>query len=316
MPLGERDTAPARPRPAPPGPFSRPLARLTDLVRPRRRLVPLARLATHRPKAEAMVRALAGGVPMGDGTLLCRGLGRYKLLVDAADHGHAPHLLLDGFWEWWTTAFLVRNLRPGETVVDAGAGYGYFTLLAADLVGPGGRVVAYEPHPRLAGLLRRNLALNGFDDRVDVQEKALTAAGSPGFLHLDTPANDPADSRVVPDHLADASAEGPPGGIRAVAVTLDELAGRAPDLVKLDIPGAEEAAWAGMQRLLAARPEVRLLLSYDPARCQAPAALLEALAARFPLRRLDTSGRARDASVTELLAGGEAMLYLSRIAPR
>jgi hypothetical protein len=83
-----------------------------------------------------MIRALAGGIPMGGGTLLCRSLGRYKMLVDAADHAHAPQLLLDDYWEWWTTAFLARNLRPGETMVDAGASYGYFTLLAADLVGP------------------------------------------------------------------------------------------------------------------------------------------------------------------------------------
>lgn len=314
MPLGDPEFAPApQQRPAP-----GPLLRLADLVRPRRRLLPLSRLGSgRRTTAEAMIRDLAGGIPMGDGTLLCRTLGRHKLLVDAADQAHAPHLLLDGFWEWWTTAFLARNLRPGETVVDAGAGYGYFTLLAADLVGPAGRVLAFEPHPRLAALLRRNVALNGFADRVEVQQKAVAAADAPEPLPFLAPAGSPLDGRLAPPPEGEEEAEARAAGAVAVAATtLDSLAGRGPDLVKLDIPGAEEAAWAGMQRLLDARPGLRLLLAYDPARCESPAALLGAIAARFPLRRLDPDGRARDCSAAELLAGGEAMLFLSRAAPR
>lgn len=48
--------------------------------------------------------------------------------------------------------------RPGETVVQIGVGAGYYTALLAELVGPEGRVEAYEIEPRLAELARENLA--------------------------------------------------------------------------------------------------------------------------------------------------------------
>lgn len=309
MPRGDSDPAAPRQRPRP-----GLLTRLSDLMRPRRHLLPLSRLGAGQFAAQSMIRALAGGIPMGGGTLLCRSLGRYKMLVDAADQSHAPHLLLDGYWEWWTTAFLARNLRPGETMVDAGAGYGYFTLLAADLVGPEGRVLAIEPHPRLTTLLRRNLALNGLQDRVEVAERALAADFNP-MRRLIIPQDGPSGARLEPE---DSPGEAPhwQDNIITVATTsLEHLAGRRPDLVKLDIPGSEQEAWAGMQRLLEAHPAIRILLAFDPARCQAPAALLEQVASRFPLRWILPDGRASDCSPAEILAGGEAMLFLSRSAP-
>jgi protein-L-isoaspartate(D-aspartate) O-methyltransferase len=48
--------------------------------------------------------------------------------------------------------------RPGETVIQVGIGAGYYTAILAELVGPSGRVEAYEIEPRLAELARANLA--------------------------------------------------------------------------------------------------------------------------------------------------------------
>ena len=96
------------------------LAALGDMMRPRQRLLPVARLGANARTAQAAVRAMAQAVPMASGTLLCRTLGRHKMLVDQGDFTHAPHLAMDGFWEWWTTRFLIANLRPGEVMVDAG----------------------------------------------------------------------------------------------------------------------------------------------------------------------------------------------------
>ena len=73
----------------------------------------MARLAG---PAEAAVRALAQTVPMAGETLLCRTLGRHKPLVDAGDVTHAPHLAVDGFWEWWTRRFLAERLKPGASL--------------------------------------------------------------------------------------------------------------------------------------------------------------------------------------------------------
>jgi hypothetical protein len=124
---------------------------------------------------KAAIRALATGVPMQD-AVLCRVLGRYKMLLDPADRGFAPHLMLDGFWEWWATTFLARNIRPGQRVAEAGACYGYFSLLMADLVGPQGRLTVFEPNPDAAALLQRNLEMNGLAGRVRLMRAAVGAS--------------------------------------------------------------------------------------------------------------------------------------------
>ncbi|MCB4821699.1 FkbM family methyltransferase [Roseicella aerolata] len=284
---------------------------------PRLRLLPTARLAAGaRVPTEAAIRALAGATPFAGNLLLCRVLGRYKLFLDAADLTLAPHLALDGYWEWWTTSFLARNLRPGETVVDAGACIGYFTLLTADLVGAGGRVVALEPNPQSAALLRRNVALNGYAERVTVEEAALAPAGG-RLLRLVVPPNSPMDAHLLKQDLASDPGQRPSEGRATVLVrgrTLDELAVPA-DVVRLDVGDAQEAAWDGMQHLLAERAGLRLLMAFDPARCAQPAAFLDRVAARFPLRRLHPDGKARPCTPAEALGSGGVLLWLAKDEP-
>jgi FkbM family methyltransferase len=66
-----------------------------------------------------------------------------------------------------------RAVRPGMTVVDAGAYLGYFTLLAANRVGRRGRVHAFEPHPESFRALQENVRANRFEDRVTAVPVAL-----------------------------------------------------------------------------------------------------------------------------------------------
>src|SRR5260221_10724280 len=53
------------------------------------------------------------------------------------------------------------TLKPGSTVVDIGANVGAFSILAASIVGPRGRVLAFEPINKTFERLRKNVALNG-----------------------------------------------------------------------------------------------------------------------------------------------------------
>jgi len=283
------------------------------LLRPRHALVP-AELDGGRALTEAAIRALAQPVPMAGNTLLCRTLGRYKLLVDAGDLTHAPHLALDGFWEWWTTRYLTRTLRPGMRVVDAGAAYGYFTTLAAELVGPEGHVLAIEPEPRSAELLRRNIALNGQAGRVRVEEAALVAHGAPRALRLLSPQANPTAAHVPAADLHGPRGvrAAPVGGTTLVAARpLDALDPGMIDVVKLDVSGAEEAAYEGMQGMLAANPAAVLLVSFAAHRLLAPDAFLARLAGRAPLRRLNPLGFPVPVTPEEALAGGEVMLCLA-----
>jgi FkbM family methyltransferase len=57
-----------------------------------------------------------------------------------------------------------QPLRPGDTFVDIGANFGLFSVIAAQKVGPAGRVVAIEPLPELVERLRFNISINGFEN--------------------------------------------------------------------------------------------------------------------------------------------------------
>jgi FkbM family methyltransferase len=70
-------------------------------------------------------------------------------------------LAISGVWEPTVTAAFTRALAPGDVCLDIGAHIGYYTLLAARLVGPEGHVYAFEPSPANYRSLRANLERNG-----------------------------------------------------------------------------------------------------------------------------------------------------------
>jgi FkbM family methyltransferase len=69
-------------------------------------------------------------------------------------------IAISGVWEPNLTALFTSALAPGDVCIDVGAHIGYYTLLAARAVGPGGHVYAFEPSPANCRTLRRNIALN------------------------------------------------------------------------------------------------------------------------------------------------------------
>jgi len=60
--------------------------------------------------------------------------------------------------------FMNAFLRPGDTFVDVGANIGLFSLIAARLVGPSGRVFAFEPTPLSYSRLQENIQANRFEN--------------------------------------------------------------------------------------------------------------------------------------------------------
>jgi hypothetical protein len=71
------------------------------------------------------------------------------------------YLWLFGTWEPHLTAWMRSRITPGDLVIDVGAHTGYFTLLASQLVGPTGSVVAIEPSPAFHQILTANIQTNG-----------------------------------------------------------------------------------------------------------------------------------------------------------
>ena len=67
----------------------------------------------------------------------------------AGDLSITPYLIPSGVFEAPLTNFFLKRVKPGDVVFDIGANSGYNTTMLRRLVGPHGKVVAYEPDPKM-----------------------------------------------------------------------------------------------------------------------------------------------------------------------
>lgn len=149
-----------------------------------------------------------------------------------------------GLYELSTVRLIKRLLKRGDHFVDAGANIGYLTLIAAQCVGPTGRVDAIEPDPRNIDRLEEHLHLNDLRDAVNVHPFALSDHRGSVTLYR-WPEDDPKHNHgcisLFTDHSDTAES------VTAKCHTLDQvLDGAIPRLIKMDIEGAEPMMVDGM----------------------------------------------------------------------
>jgi FkbM family methyltransferase len=157
-----------------------------------------------------------------------------------------------------STERVCASLRPGMTFVDVGANIGYFTLLAASRVGPAGRVLSFEPTPRVCQRLRENIQLNNLSNVVTVQKAIADQAGKARFFQS---SEDPEENSLF-RHETGAD----PVDVD-IATLDDELWKhniREVDLLKIDAEGAELAVLKGARALLSAPNRPAIVLEVNP----------------------------------------------------
>ena len=168
--------------------------------------------------------------------------------------GHAAGLLwrrhhryVNGYWlghyELPIQEALRRELFAGGTFFDIGANAGFFTIVAARLVGPGGRCVAFEPSPDNCASIREQIEANSLDHCSLVPEAVSDFEGMVTF------------SFAAPGSPMGHVGHGEPHErqIEVKATTLDAACARfgRPDFIKMDIEGAETRALAAARNTLA-----------------------------------------------------------------
>jgi FkbM family methyltransferase len=175
-------------------------------------------------------------IPSGAVVPTLSGLNRgMKWRVGAHTHG-----CWIGSYEIAKQRAIRRLAEPGMNVLDIGANAGFYTLGFAALCGPAGRVWAFEPDPRNLENLRFHLDVNRVSNFTVIAAAVCDRAGSARFAQ--------GPNRAT-GHLSGS-------GARDVAtVALDGLLDQGvipvPDLVKMDVEGAEASVLEGAPRILA-----------------------------------------------------------------
>jgi|SRR5579872_288253 len=143
---------------------------------------------------------------------------------------------------------LSKRLKPGMVFYDLGANIGFFSLLAARLVGAAGQVFSFEPDPEIAARLRRNITRNGFINATVIEAGIWSESGAVTFVPADQSSPDRGVGKFIPG-------ENSAAGIPTRCVALDDFVRNAPtpDVIKCDVEGAEVEVFRGAEKLLTAR---------------------------------------------------------------
>ena len=164
-----------------------------------------------------------------------------------------PYWYHTGQYEPQLSVHIADHLGEGETFWDIGAHAGYHTIMAARTVGARGRVIAVEPDPESCAILSEQLALNSIGNCTVIQG-AVADRGGP--LTLRRLRVDTRRSALQAVGRSDGEAIQVPG------MTLDELATRypRPQMLKMDIEGAEVLALPGGERMFRGADRPRHLI--------------------------------------------------------
>jgi FkbM family methyltransferase len=156
-----------------------------------------------------------------------------------------------GVWEPHIIAAIASGLREGDVFVDVGANVGIMSFQAARAVGPGGRIIAFEPNPENVQRFLQGMLLNRFEN---ISLYPFAASDDRAIFSMQGHSN---------TYLVDAST----GGRLVQSLPLDTILVHEPriDFIKIDIEGHELYALAGMRATLA-RHRPLVLCEFNP-RC-------------------------------------------------
>jgi FkbM family methyltransferase len=161
----------------------------------------------------------------------------------------------DKIYEQETTLFIRNYLNKGDTVWDVGANIGYFTLEFARSVGPGGKVLSFEPHPEIFKVLQLNVSRNRYQN-INLQNVACGEETSISKLYFST--ENEGNHKIVENSSSNDSVD------TKVVKLSTYLETHAPRLIKMDIEGAELLALKGLGADYLKNNSVDFVIEYHP----------------------------------------------------
>jgi FkbM family methyltransferase len=237
--------------------------------------------------------------------------------VDTSSRDISPWIILGGVWEQFVDGLLCALARPGDRFVDVGANMGYYTVKVGQIVGPEGRVYAFEANPDVYPFLTENVEINGHSSRTRAFN--LAAGAEPGELGLSIPpARRGGGALLPPGQYGSQDAE-----LKMVEVVrLDDALADLPraDLIKIDVEGFEAPALAGMAALIRRSPDAAIICEFNYAhwsRFGDPLRQLAETAGSRKVYRIFGDGHLAplDPAGLSEFAGGDLIAYLLLLPP-
>lgn len=208
----------------------------------------------HSPRFRSMARAINVSVYFHKPIPVK--VGPFTLYAKTIDRLLALFLLKFGFRSSFEKEIFESLLKPGMRVVDIGANLGYYTLIAARIVGPEGRVYAFEPEEGNFSLLALAVEKSGRHN-IKLFRKAIAEKSGEGTLFF--------SEEHRGDHRTFDNGENRRRIIVETA-SLDEIMAHEGkiDIVKIDIEGAESKALEGMKKILADNEGIKIMSEFWP----------------------------------------------------
>ena len=167
--------------------------------------------------------------------------------------GSSSHGCWLGSYEFSKQKIFIEHVSEGQIVYDIGAHVGFYTLLSSQLVGTTGQVIAFEPFPPNVAYIQRHIILNDLKN-VKLIQKAVSNRYDQVTFQI-------ANSSSM-GHLAEGKISG--DSIIVDTIALDQFISDEglplPDVVKVDIEGAEFDFLQGARNLFESR-SIKLFLA-------------------------------------------------------
>lgn len=166
------------------------------------------------------------------------------------------------WYEPGSTRVSKKFLKPGMKVLDIGADVGYYSRLFSELVGPEGKVWAFEPYPDSYNLLKKNTQLPKYRNVIPIKKAIADSSGKVKFFAASRPAKH--SFYDVSKAKSDFSLK---NNLTVESTTVDDflLAEGSPQInfIKMDIEGAEPKALAGMRNAVSRSKNLAMIVELN-----------------------------------------------------
>lgn len=211
---------------------------------------------------------------MGDGLVLIKAIVngiQIIYLVEAADRLIAPWFVATGLYETELTEHFGRILRKDDHCLDIGANFGYFTLLFGRFC-PQGKSIGVEADEALFKIARDNIHINDLGRNTSIYHSAICETERELTLFRRVGRSGNTSIFKVHEGFLDHLGESPSVEFSVQGISIDQFSqhfGGKLDIIKIDIEGAEPLAFAGAQSVIAANPDLQIVMEWSPGQIQA-----------------------------------------------